>query len=134
MPESALSDLTVIEYSLGAMGAMCAKALADLGANVIKVEPPEGNASRRIGPFPNGVPNTEASGQFLYLNANKRGITLDLTSRQDYETFVRLLHTADVFVTDLSSQQSKEVGLDYARLETNNSRLCHSFRTQWPVS
>ncbi len=131
MPESALSDLTVIEYSLGAMGAMCAKALADLGANVIKVEPPEGNASRRIGPFPNGVPNTEASGQFLYLNANKRGITLDLTSRQDYETFVRLLHTADVFVTDLSSQQSKEVGLDYARLETNNSRLIATYVTHF---
>ena len=131
MSESALSDLTVIEYSLGAMGSMCAKAMADLGANVIKVEPPQGDASRRIGPFPGGVPNAEASGQFIYLNANKRGITLDLTSRQDYDTLARLLRTADVFVTDLPSRQAKELGLDYARLEAVNSRLIATYVTHF---
>ena len=131
MPESALSDLTVIEYSLGVMGAMCAKAMADLGANVIKVEPAQGDASRRIGPFPGGIPNAEASGQFMYLNANKRGITLDLSSRQDYDTLAGLLRTADVFVTDLSYRQSKELGLDYSRLEAVNSRLIATYVTHF---
>ena len=78
MPEQALADLTVVECGLGLAGAFCAKALADLGADVIKVEPPDGDPARRAGPFFGDTPNSEASGQFLYLNANKRGVTLDL--------------------------------------------------------
>ena len=53
--------------------------MADLGAEVIKVEPPEGDITRRYGPFPGNQPDPEKSGLFIYLNANKRGVTLDLT-------------------------------------------------------
>ena len=84
MPQGALQGLTVIEYSQGVMGAMCAKAMADFGAKVIKVEPPEGDPTRLRGPFPGGVPDPEASGQFLYLNANKRGVTLRIEQPDGY--------------------------------------------------
>ena len=52
--------------------------IADLGAEVIKVEPPGGDLTRRRGPFPNDQPDPEKSGIFIYLNANKRGAVADL--------------------------------------------------------
>jgi len=61
------------------MWAICTKLLADLGAEVVKVEPPGvGDESRRRGPFLNDIPHPERSGLFLYLNTNKSGITLDI--------------------------------------------------------
>ena len=123
MAEGPLSDLRVVEYSHGVQGAMCARAMADMGADVVKVEPPEGDPTRRRGPFPQDVPDIEASGQFLYLNANKRGVTLDLRSRDGYDRLMRLLRGADVFVTDLSLHRSGDLALDYPRLKELNPGL-----------
>ena len=125
----ALADLKVIEYSLGAAGAMCAKAMADLGADVVKVEPPEGDPTRRIGPFPGGAPNPEASGQFLYLNANKRGVTLDLRSEAGRKQLFDLVARADVFVCDLSPKRAAELRLSPTRLERVNPRLICTYVT-----
>ncbi len=75
---SALSDLKVLEYGDMVPGAFCARLLADAGADVVKVEPPVGDRSRKSGPFPGGVENPDWSGLYLYLNANKRGVSLDL--------------------------------------------------------
>ena len=119
----ALSDLVAIEYSEGISGAMCAKALADLGADVIKIEPPEGNALRHSGPFPNGEPDPEASGQFLYLNANKRGVTIDLHSENGRQQLDSLLETADFFVTDISSADAKALEISHEYLETTHPLL-----------
>ena len=129
MAERARSDLTVVEYTQGISGAMCAKAMADQGADVIKVEPSQGDPTRRAGPFPGGVPDPEASGQFLYLNANKRGITLDVESRRDYDKLTWLLGMADVFVTDLYPRQSSELRVDYAHLQPANGRLVATYVT-----
>ncbi len=72
MSEQALSHLKVIELSNFVCGPYCAKLLADLGAEVIKIEPPgAGDGSRRRGPFLNDTPDPETSGLFLYLNTNK---------------------------------------------------------------
>ncbi len=60
--DGALSDLNVVEYSTGVSSAMCGKALTDFRADVIKVEAPEGDATRQTGPFPGGTLNPEASG------------------------------------------------------------------------
>ena len=60
-----LSDLRVVEWAQGVAGAVCSRALADLGADVIKVEPPEGDPARFAGPFPNDQPHIEKSGRFL---------------------------------------------------------------------
>jgi crotonobetainyl-CoA:carnitine CoA-transferase CaiB-like acyl-CoA transferase len=81
MTTGALSGLSVLELGSMIAAPYCAKLLADLGAEVVKVEPPGlGDPARRRGPFPGDVPYLERSALFLYLNTSKRGITLDLES------------------------------------------------------
>ena len=82
---SALKELKVLEYGDMVPGAYCARLLADAGADVVKVEPPWGDSARKNGPFPEGVQDPEWSGLFLYLNANKRGISLDVTQKKHLE-------------------------------------------------
>ena len=81
MPERALEGITVIECGKTGAAAYAAKLMADLGADVIKVEPPQGDPARALGPFPGHQPHAEKSGTFLYLNTNKQGITLDISVR-----------------------------------------------------
>ena len=64
-----------------ASASFCARLLGDAGADVVKVEPPQGDRYRSHGPFPDGHPDPDWSGMFLYLNANKRGVGLDLQAR-----------------------------------------------------
>ncbi|MAF53367.1 MAG: hypothetical protein CL694_10215 [Chloroflexi bacterium] len=127
--DGTLSDLKVVEYSTGVSGAMCAKALADFGADIIKVEPSEGDASRQIGPFPDEAANPEASGQFIYLNANKKGVTLDLRSPEARQQMGRLLANADIFVTDLSPTAADAFGLSYRALGEAHHRLICTYVT-----
>ena len=70
--------LKVLDLGQGISAPFCAKLFADLGATVIKVEPPEGDYSRTLGPFPNDVPDIDASGTFLGVNTNKSGLVLDI--------------------------------------------------------
>src|SRR5215831_2272228 len=98
-PNIALDGLRVVEYGGMIAAAYAAKLMADLGADVIKVEPPDGDPARRRGPFPPGhEDDPEASGLFLYLNANKRGVTLDPRREDDREALLALLDGADVFI------------------------------------
>lgn len=118
-----LSDLSVVEYAQGVAGPYCGKLLADLGADAVKVEPPGGDRSRRNDPFPGDVPHPERSGQFLYLNAGKRGVTLDLEQARGRELFLELLRDADVLIIDLPPSRLAELEIDYPRLEALNERL-----------
>jgi crotonobetainyl-CoA:carnitine CoA-transferase CaiB-like acyl-CoA transferase len=101
MPDSALAGVRVIELAEGIAGPYAAKLLADLGADVIKLEAPQtGDCARQAGPFPDQQPHPERSGLFLYVNTNKRGMTLNL-ERPDAQTlFKRLVLQADVIVED----------------------------------
>ena len=74
---AALSDLHVVDLSV-LKGALCAKLMGDMGADVIKIEPPGGDATRMIGPFLDGIPHRDRSLTFWFYNTSKRGITLDL--------------------------------------------------------
>src|SRR5690349_15916489 len=123
MDAGALADLTVVEWGTGLASAFAAKALADYGADVIKVEPPAGDASRVAGPFPNDVPNRESSGQFLYLNANKRGVTLDLADPRGRDAFHRLLGRSDIVIGDRPAARLNEIGLHYSSLSARYPRL-----------
>src|SRR5205085_2465484 len=76
--KGALAGLRVVEIAGEIAGPYCTKLLADLGAEVIKIEPPTGDPLRDWGPFPGGVHDPEKSGMFEYLNAGKRGATIDL--------------------------------------------------------
>ncbi len=129
MPTGALSGLRVIEYSLGISGAMCAKTFADLGADVLKVEPPGGDPSRHLGPFPGDRPDLEASGIFLYLNANKRGQILDLHEGSDRRRIYELISGADVFVTDVQPRQAVALGIDSASIAGLSSKLIRTYVT-----
>ncbi len=98
MPDGALSDLRVIEIAQGIAGPYCGKLFADLGAQVIKVEPPMGDVSRSQGPFPDDLPHDEKSGLFLHLNTGKQSVTLDVTVPSGQVVFRKLLQNADVLI------------------------------------
>lgn len=119
----ALTGLRVVECGDGVAAAYAAKLLADLGAEVVKVEPPEGDATRRRGPYPGGEPHPERSGLFLYLNANKRGIVLALDRAADRAVLDQLLARADLLVTDLPRRRTDAAGLAWADLHARHPAL-----------
>ncbi|WP_319453302.1 MULTISPECIES: CoA transferase [unclassified Mycobacterium] len=119
----ALDGLRVVEIAGDITGAYCTKLLVDLGANVIKIEPPAGDPMRTWGPFPGGVADPERSGMFEYLNAGKCGVTLDLTRGTDLATARELVATADVLVEALPPGALGDYGLDADTLYDLNPRL-----------
>ena len=124
MPAGLLSGLRVLDLGSGVSGPWCAKLLADYGAEVIKVEPPgSGDATRRMGPFAGDDPDPEKSLTFLYLNTNKKGVTLDPSTVTGRKLLDRLLSDADVLVENNPPAQAKELGLDYQSLAAVNPRL-----------
>ena len=118
-----LDDVVIVELAQGVAGPLAGKLLSNWGAQVIKVEPPEGDSSRRMGPFPDDVPDPNASGWFLDLNTAKKGITLDVTTPSGREILKRLLVDADVFIEDLPAETQEAMGLGYEALAQLNPRL-----------
>ena len=123
MPDKALSGIKVLEYAQFVSGPYCAKLMADLGAEVTKIEPPEGDIARKRGPFPGDIHHPERSGLFLYNNTNKSGVTLDLNSTEDKETFKRLIENTDIFIEDTPPGTMSKLGLDFNTLIEINPRL-----------
>jgi len=124
MSRAALAELRIIEYSTSIAAAACGKILADLGADVTKVEPVgSGDPARQQGPFPDDVPDAERSGLFLSLNANKRGITLDASRPTGRDLLHGLLAESDVFLHNCSPAESESIDLTYARLQSRHPRL-----------
>lgn len=124
MTPGALSGLRIVEYSTSIAAAAGGKVLADLGAEVIKVEPPRtGDPARHHGPFPGDIPDPECSGLFLYLNANKRGITLDPARPTGRDLLQRLLAEADVFLHNWSPAEASGLRLGYDTLRRQHARL-----------
>jgi crotonobetainyl-CoA:carnitine CoA-transferase CaiB-like acyl-CoA transferase len=126
MVELALSCVVVVDLSTGTDGPFCTKMLADLGARVIKVEPPGGDVSRRAGPFPGDVPHPEHSALFLYLNANKDGVTLDLSSVAGRQAIRELARKADVLVENHEPGRMSDYDLGYEQLAQLNPRLIYT--------
>jgi len=124
MPDQALRHLKVLELCRLVTGPYCTKLLADLGAEVIKIEAPDtGDDARRRGPFLQDTPDGELSGLFLHLNTNKLGITLDVTTATGKGILKELVRKADVFVEDNPPALTAEQGLTYEELERVNPRL-----------
>jgi crotonobetainyl-CoA:carnitine CoA-transferase CaiB-like acyl-CoA transferase len=114
----------VLEYSSTLSGPYCTKLMADLGAEVIHVEPPEtGDDARRSPPFPGDVPHPEKSGLFLFLNTNKLGITLDPKLPRGKEIFEELAREVDVLVDDGPPERLEEMGLGYDHLRERHPGL-----------
>ena len=91
---SALSGCRVVELGSMIAAPYCGKLFGDLGAEVVKVEPPAGDAARLEGPFLEDRPDPETSALFLYLNTSKRGIVLDLENSEDKATLHELVRGA----------------------------------------
>lgn len=122
-PPGPLQGIRVIECGHLVAAAYAAKLMADLGAEVIKVEEPDGDAARRRGPYPGHIPHPEKSGTFLYLNTNKLGVTLNLRTPRGRELLQRLVEDADLLIHNYPPAQMPALGLDYATLRQVNPRL-----------
>jgi crotonobetainyl-CoA:carnitine CoA-transferase CaiB-like acyl-CoA transferase len=134
MAGPALAGLRVLECGEMVAGAYATKLLADLGAEVVKIEPPGGDAARRYGPFPGGTPHPERSGLFIYLNTNKRGLTLDLAHPHGRAVLQRLASGADLLVHNLPPQTMDAYDLTYDSLAAQNPRLVMTSITPYGLS
>ncbi len=103
--------------------AFCGRLLADYGADVVKIESPGGDPSRRLGPFPDDAPNDERSLDFMFYNTNKRSITLDLESEDGRAIFRRLVADADVVIESYDRHYLSALGIGYDALRAQNPGL-----------
>ena len=124
MPPSALAGLRVLEIGQEIAAPYCTKLLADLGADVIKIEPPAGDALRLWGPFPNDTPDPEASGLYHYLNTNKRAVLLDLESPDDRGEVLERIADCDLVIDSTGAGALERLGLGFDALGRCNPRLC----------
>ena len=120
MPEESKNPLPyagvrVVEFTHMVMGPTCGMVLADLGAEVIKVEPPQGDNTRRL--------LGSGAGFFPLFNRNKKSIALDLQTPEGREAVLRLVATADIVSENFKPGTMKKLGLDYATLSKLNPRI-----------
>jgi crotonobetainyl-CoA:carnitine CoA-transferase CaiB-like acyl-CoA transferase len=94
-------------------GQFCTKLMADMGADVIKIEPPGGDPVRRLGPFYHDQEEVEKSLYWFMLNTSKRGLTLDVTHPRGAELLRRLVPTADFVVESYAPGTLDHLGLGY---------------------
>jgi crotonobetainyl-CoA:carnitine CoA-transferase CaiB-like acyl-CoA transferase len=123
MGQQALSGVNVLDLTWHIAGPFCTKLLADYGADVLKVERPGGDPARTMRPFFEDDAHPEKSGLFLYLNTNKKGITLNLKSSWGRKAVRELVREADVIVENFSPGVMQRLGLSYEELEKLNPKL-----------
>jgi crotonobetainyl-CoA:carnitine CoA-transferase CaiB-like acyl-CoA transferase len=117
-----LADLKVIDLC-GRKGGYCGKLLADLGADVILIEPPGGNSMRREGPFRDQTRHPEESLSFHAYHTNKRGLVLDLQADAGLRTFREMARRADVVIDDWAAGSMDGLGIGHAALQRLNPGL-----------
>src|SRR5260370_34452190 len=118
---AALSQLRVLDVTQVMAGPFCAMMLADLGATVVKVEPPAGDSTRQMP----GATGTD-SPSFNAVNRGKRSIILNLKSADGRAVFTRLARTSDIVVENYRPGVMTALGLDYAALAPSNPRLIYA--------
>ena len=115
-----LEGIRVVELADGFAGPFCGLMFADSGAEVVKIESPEGDRTRSIGPFNNGV-----SQVFLSLNRGKKSVVLNLKSAEGREAAMKLMESADVVITHFPPGLAKTLGLDYDTVKATNPDLIY---------
>jgi len=126
----ALDDITVLDLSHALAGPFASTMLGDYGANIIKIEPLEGEIARAWGPpfyeraDDDGRRSSETA-YFVNLNRNKRSVTLDLKQAEGREIFFRLLETADVVLENLRVGSVAKLGIDYPRASARQPRIIY---------
>src|SRR6266516_3180277 len=119
-----LAHLRVVDLT-DLRGALAGRLLADLGADVVKVEPPRGDPGRLVPPFAGGVAAPDRSLPFLYRNANKRGAVLDLHDAGGWRRFCELCERADVLIENLGPEGERRHGLTPAEVHERHPHLVH---------
>ncbi len=104
-------------------GFFCGRILGDLGVDVIKIEPPGGDPSRRIGPFYHDIPDPQKSLYWFAYNANKRGITLNIETTDGQEIFKRLVKNTDFVIESFPPGYMDKIGLGYSTLNRTNPKI-----------
>lgn len=121
-PDSLLGPFRVLDLT-DEKGYLCGRILGDLGADVIKIEPPGGDPGRKTGPFYKDIPDVEKSLYWFAYNLNKRGITLNLQTNDGRELFKKLASRADFVIESFPPGNIAELGLDYETLSKLNPRI-----------
>jgi CoA:oxalate CoA-transferase len=130
-----LEGLEVLELGGFISAPYCGKLLADMGARVTKIEQPgHGDPSRQYGPFLNDVPHRERSGLFLYLNANKQGVTLNLETPTGKSILHEMVAQSDVLVQNFHPTEMDRLSLEYDSLRQVNPRLVIASITPFGLS
>jgi len=119
----ALEGIVVLDLTDRIAGAYCTKLLADAGATVIKVEPPDGDPVRRFGPFQEDIPDPERSATFLSLNTNKKSVTLDTDTVSGRDLLQRLMEQSQVLIESFMPRRSEKLGLGAAELHATRPEL-----------
>lgn len=122
MPDGPLHGVRVVDLTAMVMGPYCTQIMADMGADVIKVEPPQGDNTRYIsvGPAPG------MSGVFANVNRGKRGIVLDLQTDADREALRALIATADVFIHSMRAKAIAKLGFEYDDVAAINPAIVYT--------
>jgi crotonobetainyl-CoA:carnitine CoA-transferase CaiB-like acyl-CoA transferase len=121
-PTGPLRGIRVIDITTVVLGPYCSQTLGDMGADVIKVETPQGDSTRQIGPSR----SPGMGSYFANLNRNKRSLALDLKKPAAREAVLTLVETADVFVHNMRIGAAQRLGLDYETLSKRNPRLIYA--------
>ena len=119
-----LSPYTVLDLT-GGRGDLASMLLGDMGANVIKIEPPGGSAGRREPPFMEGGLEAERSLNFFAFNRNKQGITLDLESEAGRNALRALVKEADFLFESGQPKTLDSIGLGFDELKNINPKIIH---------
>jgi benzylsuccinate CoA-transferase BbsE subunit len=120
--KDSLGNLRVLDFT-GELGPYAAKLYAGLGADVIHIESIGGDPLRDRGPFLKNIPGRERGLQYLYYNAGKRGVVLDITKEKGREVFSKLIETADILFESFRPGYLDSIGLSYDTLSAFNPKL-----------
>ena len=125
-----LSGVKVLDLSINVLGPLSCRLLGDLGADVIKIEPPAGDPQRRFGPARSaGMP-----GYFMQLNRSKRSVVLNLKRPDSLEALMRLVETADVLVHSMRLKSAERLGVGYEAVSERNPRIIYACGTGYGQS
>src|ERR671939_2034110 len=117
-----LAGIRVIDLTAAVLGPVATQILGDLGAEVIKIEPPEGEMMRGIGP----ARNPGMAAYYLNVNRNKKSVVLDLKRPAALEALLRLAETADVLVHNMRPGAAARLGIDYAAVAARNPKIVYA--------
>jgi crotonobetainyl-CoA:carnitine CoA-transferase CaiB-like acyl-CoA transferase len=132
MSSGPLTDVRVVDLTAVVMGPYCTQIMADMGADVVKVEPPEGDIVRYVaeGPAPG------MNGVFMNVNRGKRSVVLDLTSDEGAAALRALVETADVFIHSMRAKAIAKLGFDYDAVAAINPKIiytnCYGYSRRGP--